>query len=77
MNIFYNRSDSCTGTVSGKNSSGVYLTLADGQTAFAYGFTTLRPGMTVYGTVMRRPTSEKDMLVSIDSVDYDYDMLIA
>ena len=64
----YERFDGCYGEVTGSCKSGAYLTLDNGQEAFAYKFTSLLPGTKVLCTVLKMPTEEKRMLVSIDSV---------
>lgn len=60
--------DGCYGTVTGRNRSGAYLELENGQTAFAYKFANLLPGSRVLCTVLRKPTPLHNMLVSIDHV---------
>lgn len=66
--VSYERFDGCYGEVTGSCKSGAYLTLDNGQEAFAYKFTSLLPGTKVLCTVLKMPTEEKRMLVSIDSV---------
>lgn len=70
MNISacYDKYDGCFGSVTGYCHSGAFLTLDNGQAAFAYKFGGLRPGTKVLCTVLRLPTEERRMLVSIDSV---------
>lgn len=60
--------DGCYGTVTGRNRSGAYLELDNGQAAFAYKFANLFPGTRVLCTVLRLPTDLRNMLVSIDHV---------
>lgn len=62
--------DGCYGTVTGRNRSGAYLTLDNGQTAFAYKFANLFPGTRVLCTFLRKPTDLRSALVSIDHVCY-------
>ena len=68
MSISYERYDGCYGVVTGRCRSGAFLTLDNGQEAFAYKFSGLPNGTKVLCTVLRMPTEEKRMLVSIDSV---------
>ena len=70
-NISYERFDGCYGEVTGRCKAGAYLTLDNGQEAFAYKFASLLPGTKVLCTVLKMPTEEKRMLVSIDSVRGD------
>lgn len=65
----YERFDGCYGKVTGRCKAGAYLTLDNGQEAFAYKFSNLILGTRVLCTVIKMPTNEKLMLVSIDSVD--------
>lgn len=64
----YEKFDGCYGEVTGKCRAGAFLTLDNGQEAFAYKFASLLPGTKVLCTVLKQPTEEKKMLVSIDSV---------
>ena len=64
----YERFDGCYGRVTGRCLSGAYLTLENGEEAFAYNFGSLLPGTRVLCSVQRMPTEDKRMLVSIDSV---------
>lgn len=66
--VNYERFDGCYGEVTGHCKAGAYLTLDNGQKAFAYKFANLLLGTKVLCTVMKLPTDEKLMLVSIDSV---------
>ena len=62
--------EGCYGTVTGRNRSGAYLMLDNGQAAFAYKFANLFPGTRVLCTFLRKPTDLKSALVSIDHVCY-------
>lgn len=66
--VVYERFDGCYGEVTGSCRVGAYLTLDNGQEAFAYRFANLPPGTEVLCTVLKMPTEEKRMLVSVDSV---------
>ena len=66
--VCYERFDGCYGEVTGNCKAGAYLTLDNGQEAFAYKFASLLPGTRVLCTVLKMPIEEKRMLVSIDSV---------
>lgn len=68
MNVSYELFDVCYGEVTGRCKAGALLTLDNGQEAFAYKFASLLPGTKVLCSVIRMPTDEKRMLVSIDSV---------
>lgn len=69
--VGYERFDGCYGEVTGRCNTGAYLTLDNGQEAFAYKFASLIPGTKVLCTVLKIPADGKRMLVSIDSVrDY-------
>ena len=59
-----------TGTVVCHILSGVYLILDSGESAFAYSFTTLRPGSRVLCTREREAFDGKAVLVTIDSVTH-------
>lgn len=72
----YERFDGCYGEVVGRCKAGAYLTLDNGQQAFAYKFSSLLPGTKVLCTVLRLPSEDKRMLVSIDSVS-EYAPLVA
>lgn len=67
-NVSYERFDGCYGEVTSRCKAGAYLMLDNGQRAFAYRFASLLPGTKVLCTVLKMPTDEKRMLVSIDSV---------
>lgn len=66
--IGYERYDCCYGEVTGRCQAGAYVTLDNGQLAFAYRFGNLLPGTRVLCSVQKLPTEDKRMLVSIDSV---------
>lgn len=70
----YERLDGCYGEVTGRCQAGVFLTLDNGQEAFAYKFSSLRPGTKVLCTVLKMPAERKQMLVSVDSVERDSPM---
>ena len=61
--------DSVRGIVTGGCSRGIFLTLEDGQEAFAR-FGGLNPGATVYCTVLKNATEKRKVLVSIDSIEH-------
>ena len=63
----YSKRDTCTCTVWCRNSRGVYLRLDDGETAFAYGFLSLKNGSRVCCSVRRQTHGYKSMEVTIDS----------
>lgn len=60
--------DGVRGTVIGGCSKGIFLTLEDGQEAFAR-FGGLNPGTTVLCTVLKKATEKWKVLVSIDSIE--------
>lgn len=66
----YERLDGCYGTVTGTCRKGAFLTLDDGEEAFAYQMANLRCGSIVLCTVRRLADEAQNrrMLVSIDSV---------
>lgn len=68
MSLKYEKFDGCYGTVTGRCRSGVFLKLDNGEEAFAYKFASLLPGTEVVCTVLKLPTDERRMLVSIDSI---------
>lgn len=70
----YEKFDGCYGKVTGRCRAGAFLTLDNGQDAFAYKFANLISGTKVLCTVLKLPSEEKRMLVSIDSV-YGYEPL--
>lgn len=64
--------DGIRGVVTGKCSSGVFLSLEDGQEAFAR-FGCLNPGTTVLCTILKKATEKWKILVDIESVvDVNY-----
>ncbi|MBQ7922517.1 MAG: hypothetical protein IJ325_08070 [Clostridia bacterium] len=67
----YNKvGDGCCGTITGRCKNGVFMTLEDGQTAFAR-FGGLPLGTKVYCTYLKPATEKLFALVSIDSVRFD------
>lgn len=60
--------DGCYGTVVGRCRKGAFLTLDNGEDAFAYKFANLWPGTRVLCTVLRLADEGRRKLVSIDSV---------
>lgn len=60
--------DGCYGTVVGRCQKGAFLTLDNGEDAFAYKFGNLCPGTKVLCTVLRLADEGRRKLVSIDSV---------
>lgn len=63
--------DGCYGTVVGRCRKGAFLTLDNGEDAFAYKFGNLWPGTKVLCTVLRLAHEGRRKLVSIDSVVHD------
>lgn len=64
----YEALDGCYGKVVGTCQKGAFLTLDNGEPAFAYKFANLRQGAVVLCTVRRMADGDKRMLVTIDSV---------
>ena len=60
--------DGCYATVVGRCQKGAFLTLDNGEDAFAYKFGNLWPGAKVLCTVLRLADEGRRKLVSIDSV---------
>ena len=60
--------DGCYSTVVGVNRKGAYLTLDNGEDAYAFRFANLRCGTEVLCTVRRMATEDRRKLVTIDSV---------
>lgn len=60
--------DGCYGTVVGRCQKGAFVTLDNGEDAFAYRFANLWPGTKVLCTVLRLADESRRKLVSIDSV---------
>ena len=60
--------DGCYGTVVGRCQKGAFLTLDNGEDAFAYKFGNLWPGTKVLCTVLKLADEGRRKLVSIDSV---------
>lgn len=71
-NAVYRVWDTCTGTVEGKSRDGVYLTLDNGEEAFAFRYTGLKIGDKVFCSVKHPARDGRKMLVTIDStLQYD------
>lgn len=68
MNTGYERFDGCFGVITSRCQKGAYLTLDNGEEAFAYKFANLRVGTKVLCTVMKLPVENRKTLVSIDHV---------
>lgn len=66
----YDVLDGCYGTVVSRCQKGAYLTLDNGESAFAYKFGNLWPGTKVLCTVLKLATDDRLMRVSVDSVCY-------
>ncbi|MBQ9082958.1 MAG: hypothetical protein IJY28_05600 [Clostridia bacterium] len=64
----YDVLDGCYGVVTSRSRNDVYLTLDNGEYAFAHKFGNLLPGTEVLCMVKRLATDEKRMLVCIESV---------
>lgn len=64
----YNRGDCCYATVTGHNGRGSYLTLDNGQRAFAYSAGNIRVDAKVLCTVAREAVPGKNILVRLDSI---------
>lgn len=64
----YDVFDGCYATVVGRCQKGAYLTLDNGEDAFAYKFANLLPGTQVLCTVLKLAREGRRKLVSIDSV---------
>ena len=62
--------DGCYGIVEGCCRKGAFLTLDNGESAFAYSFGSLLPGTEVLCTVRRLAFGDQRKLVTIDSVCY-------
>ena len=60
--------EGCYVTVVSRCRNGAFLTLDNGEDAFAYSFGSLYPGTKVLCTVLRLATETKLKLVSIDAV---------
>ena len=67
-NNTYEIMDSCYATVTGSCYAGAFLTLDNGQQAFAYGLANLLPGTKTLCTVLKYAKENRRMLVSVDSV---------
>lgn len=66
----YEVMDGCYGTVVDRCQKGAFLTLDNGEDAFAYKFGNLWPGTKVLCTVLRMGDEGRRKLVSIDSVTH-------
>lgn len=64
----YEPLDGCFGQIVGTCRKGAFLTLDNGQEAFAYHMANLRIGSKVLCTVLKLPRDERKMLVCVDSV---------
>ena len=62
--------DGCYGIVENCCRKGAFLALDNGEPAFAYNFSSLRPGTEVLCTVRRLAHGDQRKLVTIDSVCY-------
>lgn len=62
--------DGCYGIVENCCRKGAFLALDNGEPAFAYNFSNLRPGTEVLCTVRRLARGDQRKLVTIDSVCY-------
>lgn len=62
--------DGCYGIIENCCRKGAFLALDNGELAFAYKFSNLRPGTEVLCTVRRLAYGDQRMLVTIDSVCY-------
>ena len=67
-NQSYEVMEGCYGTVVGRCQKGAFVTLDNGEDAFAYKFANLWPGTKVLCTVLRLADEGRRKLVSIDSV---------
>lgn len=71
-NMGYEIMDECYAVVSGRCGDGIFLTLDNGEKAYAHRFGNLFPGTQVICRIDRLPTNNKNTLVSISSVcSYD------
>lgn len=66
----YDVLDGCYGIIENCCRKGAFLALDNGEPAFAYNFSNLRPGTEVLCTVRRLSNGDRRMLVTIDSVCY-------
>lgn len=66
----YDVLDGCYGIIENCCQKGAFLELDNGELAFAYKFSNLRPGTEVLCTVRRLSNGDRRMLVTIDSVCY-------
>ena len=68
----YDVLDGCYGIIQNCCRKGAFLVLDNGELAFAYKFSNLRPGTEVLCTVRRLANRDQRMLVTIDSVCYHF-----
>ena len=66
--VTYERFDSCHGVVTGRCKTGAFLTLDNGETAFANKFASLYPGTRVLCSIQRLAEVDRFAGVSLDSV---------
>lgn len=66
----YDILDGCYGIIENCCLKGAFLSLDNGEPAFAYKFGNLQPGTEVLCTVRRLAYGDQRMLVTIDSVRY-------
>lgn len=64
----YERFDSAFGVVTGRCGKGAFLTLDNGELAFAYKFSSLLPGTKVLCSIQKPAQGELFTRVSVDSV---------
>ena len=60
--------DGCYGTVTGRCQKGAFITLDNGQEAFAFRYANLLPGTEVICTVIKKSKEDRRTLVSVDSI---------
>lgn len=68
MHTTYEKFDACYGVITGKNSSGSYLTLDNGEPAFCRHFSNAKSGTKVLCSVVKGPQDHLRTLVIIESV---------
>lgn len=66
----YDVFDGCYGIIEGRCQKGTFLVLDNGEPAFAYNFSNLRPGTEVLCQVKKLARGNFRKLVTIDSVCY-------
>lgn len=66
----YERGDCCYAMVTGRNSTGIYLELDNGQSAFSYNGACLQNGIRILCTIVKPAAPEKyrRTLVRLDSI---------